>query len=112
MNTKEVFHSAFPELVTCLPIKDAIFKAKLKKEGLFPGNLEAKVDAKDTNADGATMFLNEGIQPFLDFEEKCQLFRKLLSVMESSGPALKELAIKIKKQLNCKYCDAYIAKYI
>ena len=112
MNIKEVFRSAFPELVTCLPIKDAVFKAKLKKEELFPGDLEAKVDAQDTKANGATVFLNEGIQPFLGLEENCSPFRKLLSVMESHSPALKQLVIKIKKQLNCKYCGTCVAKCI
>ena len=102
MNTREVFQNTFVELVTCLPIKDAIFKAKLKQESLFPGDLEERVDAQDTRAAGAYMFLKEGIEPFLSFE-KCQPFRKLLLVMESSSLALNELATKIKKQLKCKY---------
>lgn len=104
MNTREVFQSAFPDLVRCLPINDAYFKAELKREGLFSGDLEERVNAKDTKAAGVTLFLNEAIEPFLNLEEKSQPFRKLLLVMESFSPALKKLATEIKKRFKCKYC--------
>ena len=99
MNTTQVFNEFHLQLVTSLPMKDAVFKAKLKKQELFPGDLEGIVDAENTRAKGATLFLNDAVQPFLDYEEHCNPFYKLLLVMEEYGSALKELATKIKKQL-------------
>lgn len=99
MNTTEVFNNVYSQLVKSLPMKDAIFKAELKKEKLLFGNLEERVNSIATSADGATLFLNEAVEPFLHLEEEFNPFLKLLSVMNEFSLPLKQLATQIKNMM-------------
>ena len=102
----QIFNDFHEQLVRSLPVKDAFFKAKLKRWELFSGDLEATVDAKSTRAEGATLFLKEGVEPFLDYEEQCNPFCKLLLAMDEFGSPLKELATRIKEKLKGEVLSA------
>ena len=103
----QVFKKFYQQLVKSLPMKDALFKAQLKGQELFPGDLEERVDAKSTRAEGATLFLKEAIEQFLDCEEHCDPFYKLLFVMdEFDSPPLKKLATRIKEKLKSEGLSA------
>ena len=101
MSRADVFKDVFLKLVESLPIKDSCFIARLVKAGLFSGDLQAKVGAQTTRADGATVFLNEAIKPYLDLEKDDNPLFKLLSVMnEFDNPQLKRVAADIMKKLS------------
>lgn len=101
-----IFNDFREQLVRSLPLNDAFFKAKLKRLDLFPGDLEARVDAKSTTAEGSTLFLKEAVEPFLNDGEYCNPFHKLLLVMEEYGSSVKELATRIKEKLKSEVLSA------
>ena len=99
-SVREKYDDFFPQLITKLPMTDAIFKAYLVKEGLFSGggDLKGQVDAKATSADKATHFLENAISPSITDDDCLDLdpLYKLLGVMEKYGGVVKTLAAKIK----------------
>jgi len=104
MNATEVYKNFYSQLVNTLPIKDAIFSAKLNGKGLYSGDLENEVNAKVTDAKGTTLFLNKAIKPYLNNKKDDNPFWKLLSVMdEFDSQPLKNLAKQITQELlNCE----------
>ena len=101
MSRADVFKDVFPKLVKSLPINDSHFISGLVKAGLFSGDLQDKVGAQPTDADGAKEFLNKAIKPFLDLEKDVNPLFKLLSVMnEFDSPQLKQVAADIMKKLS------------
>ena len=103
MNVPDVFKDAVPKLVESLPMKDPHFIARLTKAELFSGDLAAKVSVQATKAIGATVFLNEAIEPFLDLEKDVNPLFKLLSVMNDfDNPQLKQIAAEIRNKLSAE----------
>lgn len=91
------------KLMVSLPMSDAIFLELLRKQDLFPGNLQEQVEAKDTQAEKTAWFLDHAIKPALDVDIMKPL-HKLLTVMSDAkyinSDLLKELAAKIQQQLD------------
>ena len=99
-SVRQKYDNFCPQLITKLPMTDAIFKAYLVKEGLFSGggDLKGQVDAKATSAEKAAHFLEKAISPSITDDEFLDLdpLYKLLDVMEKHGGVVKTLAAKIK----------------
>ena len=99
MSTSEVFKKFYVELVTVLPVDDAMFLAKLFSCDLLPGNLMNQIMVKETRPDKAMCFLNGKINCDISIGDFTS-FNKLLDVMEESGNnSLRVLAMKIKNAL-------------
>jgi len=89
----------YEDLITSLPMEDAIFIAKLQKSNLFPGNLKATVKSKNTSADAAEFFLEQTV--YRDLKNgRADSLKNLLSVMDEFSPSLETLATKIKKTIH------------
>ena len=95
----KTFDEFYPELVQCLPLKDANFLDELTRQHLFSGNLKEKVMKASTQADAATVFLDEAIKRPLSVGNR-ETFDKLLLVMEEFDLLLKVLAEVIKQKLS------------
>jgi len=84
----------YEELVQSLPMEDTLFLAKLNKYGLFPGDLKAKVQAQQTQAEAADLFITKTAA-----SGNANSFWKLLSAMkEFDSPPLKNLAEDIENK--------------
>ena len=78
-------------------MKDSIFVANLVT--LLPDDLKEKVESKSTAAEAASYFLDNMIKPAIEFGN-IKPFDILLSKMEiSDNINLKDLALKIKKEI-------------
>ena len=85
-------------------MKDAIFVSYLI--GLLPGDLKGEVESKATKAKAATCFLDNGIKPALESGE-IEPFNILLLAMEAlDSIPLKNLAHKIKYEIQTNSCHA------
>ena len=85
-----------------LPMDDAIFLEVLRKQDLFPGDLQEQVQAKITKAEKTAWFLDRAIKPALDVDI-IEPLRTLLTVMsdgEIKSDLLGKLATTIQQQLD------------
>ena len=99
MSALDVYYKFNLNLVNGLPVKDPLFSARLLSTGLYSGNLKQKVKAQPTDADAATLFLDEAIERPLTNGDK-EPFEKLLTVIEQfNNQQLKKLASEIRKEL-------------
>ncbi|XP_065905030.1 uncharacterized protein [Dysidea avara] len=98
MMTMDVFTDFYEQLVASLPMKDAIFRAKLTQKGLMHSELKATVNSMPTEIQGAQLFLNSIVKALsIGYTES---FEKLLLVMEEFRCAsLQKLARGIRKRL-------------
>ena len=78
----EIYLKFYPQLVKTLPMNDAYFMAELTQHFFTQGNLKAMIEAKPTEADKATSFLDNAIKRSLDSRDITS-FQKLLEVMNS-----------------------------
>jgi len=97
MTSLDVFNQ-YNEKLLSLPMRDAIFLAKLTARGLLPGDLKDQVKEKSSLADAADHFLDNSIKKDLKNDESGS-FLKLLSAMEEFSPQLKILATEIQNRL-------------
>ena len=67
-NMKEIYHKYYPQMVSSLPMQDAIFISQLVK--LLPSDLKGKVESKSTPAEAASSFLDYMIKPAVEFGNK------------------------------------------
>lgn len=78
---------------------DAIFLGVLRQEGLLPGDLREQIEAKDTNAKKAELFLDKMIERSLNSD----ILKKLFIVMRDDNyvkhDTLKQLAARIEQEL-------------
>ena len=101
MSASEVFTEFYFQLVTTLPIDDALFRAKLFTNGLLPGDHKGHVESLSLPAksDKASYFLDHVIKPSVTSDDGSS-FDKLLDVMEDSDhQGVKELANLIRTSL-------------
>ena len=81
---------------------DAIFLELIRKQNLFPGDLQEQVQAKTTKAEKTSWFLDNAIEPSLHID-KIEPLHKLLTVMTDdeylNSDLLRELAAEIIQQL-------------
>ena len=97
VNIRIVYDEFYPQLVSSLPMKDAIFVSHLVK--LLPGDRKGEVKSKPTEAEAATCFLDKEITPAVESGD-IESFTILLSVMESYGGLhVKKLAKQIKQEI-------------
>ena len=97
ISNKEVYHKYYPQLVSTLPMKDAIFLSHLLS--LLPGDLKEKVETKSTAAEAASFFLDNMIKTAVE-SGNMESFDILLLKMETSDNInLKRLAQSIKQDL-------------
>ena len=95
---KEIYHKYYPQMVTSLPMQDAIFISQLVK--LLPSDLKGKVESKSTPAEAASCFLDYMIKPAVESGSK-EPFEILLSIMEKSGNInLRILSQSIKREIH------------
>ena len=91
------------KLIKSLPMDDVFFLELLRRRDLFPGDLQAQVQAKDTIAAKTDWFLDHAIKPSLDVDVIKPL-HELLTVMSDDeyvkSALLKELAAEIQQQLD------------
>jgi len=97
----EVLKHFNEKLITCLPMKDVTFLAKLNSKGLFPGDLKAQVKSQPTSTEAADYFLDNKIMVDLKNDNDESLIQ-LLSAMEEFDISLKSIAEEIKKKLSEK----------
>ena len=97
---KKVYYKFYSELVSSLPMKDAVFVATLVT--LLPNDVKGKVQSQPTAAEAASYFLDHMIKPAVECGDN-EPFDILLSKMEISGDIhLKNLAQQIKEEIpNC-----------
>ena len=99
MSALDVYYEFNPKLINSLPVKDPIFSEKLLQNGMFSGDVKARVKSQPTDADAAEYFLDHVIQPPLDSGDTGP-FEKLLTVMEQfNSQQLKKLASDIRQKL-------------
>ena len=101
MSLNDVFQDFYLQLVTRLPMNDALFRAKLFTNGLLPGDHKERVESlpSATKADKASYFLDHVIKPSVTSDDGSG-FDKLLNVMEDSDhQGVKELAKLIRTSL-------------
>ena len=100
MTQKEAYEKYAENLMSCLPMNDTLFIAKLFKYKLLPGDTENQLQALPTQAAKALHFLNHVIKPGLDIDDTSS-FDNLLSVMENCDYTVVEaLACEIKSELD------------
>jgi len=87
----QVITKYYRDLVT-LPFDDVYFRSRLETAGLFEGNLKEEVKAKPTSAEKAEHFLDK-------IKNDHGRFIKLLTVMEEFSSNSKNLASKIKSDI-------------
>jgi len=87
------------DLVTSLPMKDAVFFAKLNSKDLFSGDLKAKVKAKDTAPEAAAHFLDDKIEKDLRLGKNYSFLLLLSAMEEYDDKSLNQLATQINRQL-------------
>jgi len=101
---KEIYIKFYTKLVTVLPMDDTMFVAQLYSNDLLPGNGKARVQAKQTQADKASCFLDEFVERGFIDDNTNPTFYSLLSIMQSSDdPLLKSMAGTIRES-NCVVC--------
>jgi len=94
-NIEDVLIEFSPQLLTTLPMDDAIFIAKLMAARLLPGNLKAVIKSLPTLVDKADHFMDHVILP--NISNNHDNFLALMNVMENSDyPSLNKLAEEIK----------------
>ena len=99
MYANEVFTTFYYQLVTSLPMDDALFRAKLFTNGLLPGDHKEHVESLPTKSDKASYFLDHVIKPSVTSDDGSS-FNKLLNVMEDSDhQGVKRLAKLIRTRL-------------
>ena len=99
VNIKEVYDKFYLQLVTSLPMKDAIFVAHLSK--LLAGDLMHKVcpESKSTPAEAAKFFLDNVVGPAIEIGDY-KPFTILLSKMEAvKSILLQNIAKEIRKEI-------------
>ena len=100
IDLKEIYINSYPQLISSLPMKDAIFRAHLMKLKLLPDNLKGMVESKPTEADAASCFLDNMIKPAVETGNN-EPFEILLSQLEKSENIhLKKLAQDIRKEIH------------
>ena len=91
------------KLLTSLPMNDTIFLGLLRRQDLFPGDLEEQVQIRGTKAEKTGWFLRHAIEPSLDIDIMEPL-HKLLTVMSDDeylkSKPLRELAAKVQQKLD------------
>ena len=91
MNADDVIKKFYVELITSLPMKNALFRASLTANDLLPGDLKSVILSKSTKEEMVEYFLDNGINN--DIES----FYRLLTVMKlSKHNQLKVLATKMQ----------------
>jgi len=90
----EIIQQFYSDLVKILPMDDAVFRSKLKSGGLLPGNLKSKIMSKQTEAEKAELFLDDGIKDDLPN------FKKLLMVMNSWTGSMECKVKNLASQIN------------
>ena len=104
MSANVVFAKFYHQLVTSIPINDALFRAKLFANDLLPGDHKERVESLPKKSDNASHFLDHVIKPSVTSNDGSS-FDKLLNVMEDSDhQGVKELAklirISLRKRSN------------
>ena len=86
-----------------LPMDDPLFLELLRRQDLFPGNLQEQVQAKTTKVEKTTWFLDNAIEPSV-YIDKIEPLHKLLTVMSDDeylrSDLLRGLAADIQEQLD------------
>ena len=79
------------ELLTTLPMNDAIFVARLEENNFFSGDQKSVMQSKQTQAEKADYFLDSIVKNNEDI-----VFPTLLDVMKNFGAKTKLLVYKMK----------------
>lgn len=102
MSALAVFTKYYEKLVSSMPMKDAIFIAKMYSKSLFPGDLKAQVETKSSSQDAAAYFLDNSIQKDLK-NGRAKSFMKVLSTLMEYGDTCKDLSSEIMQKLNSMF---------
>jgi len=111
---EDVFKEFYLQLVKALPMDDVEFTSQLYSRNLLPGNLKEQVDAKPTRADKAAYFLDYGIEPGLNIDDRTLFYDLLLVMNESNNRVTIQLAKKISGKFGCIIsisCSLYFSVY-
>ena len=92
-----IYLKFYSQLVSSLPMKDAKFISHLV--GLLPDDLKEKVESKSTAAEAASCFLDNMIEPAVEFGSNAPFEILLAKMEESENIILKTLAQNIKKEI-------------
>ena len=99
-NLKGIYSEFYSQLVSSLPMKDAIFISHLVTLVLLPDDLKETVESKSTTAQAASCFLDNMIKPAIESGNN-EPFEILLSELEKSvNIHLKKLAQDIRKEIH------------
>ena len=94
---QEIYFKFYSQLVSSLPMKDAIFRSRLV--GLLPDDLKETVESKSTAAEAASCFLDNMIKPAVEFGNNTPFEILLAKMEESENINLNTLAQNIKEEI-------------
>lgn len=96
----DVYKSYYSKLIDTLPMDDVTFFGQLYSQDLLPGDLKAKVKSQTTQAEKASYFLDNAIEPSLRTGNNKEAIESLVSIMAKySDPACKKLANEMSGEL-------------
>lgn len=98
MAYNNVYQKYFRDLIQSLPMDDSLFIAMLSGYGLLPGDTESKINAKETQVEKASYFINHVIRPSLNIGNRVYPDKLLVAMTESGYEHVKELAHQIKSE--------------
>ena len=91
------------QLITSLSMDDVMFFGLLREKGLLPGNLINEVQAEQTKAQKAALFLDKVLDSAICIGEFDPLNKLLIAMSDEvyvKNDLLKQLANKIKQELD------------
>ena len=119
---KKIYDKFYPQLVSLLPMKDAVFTSNLVSLELLSCDLKATIESKETQKEAAECFLDRMIKPAVECGNNIT-FYLLIAIMENIGDLnMKNLTQTIRKETQktvkhalitgenkCKYETVYIS---
>ena len=100
MSALQVYQDYYASLVTHLPMNEIKFIAELYSKRLLPGDLKSTIQAQQTSANRAMVFLDHVIESSVQNND-IMPFKTLLSIItEDYGDYLRKLAGDIRSSLD------------
>ena len=98
-SANELFERYYMGLVFSLPVTDIDFSDKLFEHDLLPGDLRTKLESLTAHNERSSYFLDNVIKPGLAIGDSRNFVNLLIVMKTSKYDNIKDLAIKIGKEL-------------
>jgi len=96
---KELFEHYNGGLVNCLPMKDVEFLELLKERKLLPDDVKNSLEKLVKTTERSSYFLDMIIKQGLDNDDDSHFINLLDAMKKSSYDVVRDLALKIQKEL-------------